>query len=256
MDKKFLFVCGCPRSGTTALWRLMVAHPRIVLGVERYVLFAHQKNKLTPELYEKQKFFDLQPKETFYKNLVEFSRYYETAFKRFDRAEWVGDKIPLLFSRYEDIETMMPGANIIFIVRNIIDVAASYQKRADLGTWSKDKDYKQAVAEWRQSIERTLEFTANKDRKIRVHVISYEDLFLQTADLRPLFDRLDLDVASEVQTQYRKLIEKSDQLDANRGDGLTSSKRQYVALNAPFAEYRDILDRRLILPAQQASPVN
>jgi hypothetical protein len=52
------------------------------------------------------------------------------------------------------------------------------------------------------------------------------------------------------------LIEKSDQLDANRGDGLTSSKRQYVALNAPFAEYRDILDRRLILPAQQASPVS
>jgi len=149
----------------------------------------------------------------------------------------------------------MPGANVIFIVRNIIDVAASYQKRADQGTWSADKDYKTAVAEWRQSIERTLEFTANKDRKIQVHVISYEDLFLQTADLRPLFERLDLDVAPQVQTQYQILIEKSDQLDARRGDGLTSSKRQYVAVNAPFAEYREILEKRLILPAQQASPV-
>jgi hypothetical protein len=259
MDKKFLFICGCPRSGTTALWRLMVAHPRIVLGVERYVLFAQQKNKsLTPELYDKQKFFDLQPKETFYKNLVEFSRYYEMAEKRYDKALWIGDKIPFLFLKYANLEATMPGANIIFIVRNIIDVAGSYQRRADRGdpTWTPDKDYKQSIADWRQSIELTLQFIADKKRNIRVHIVSYEDLFLQAADLGPLFEKLGLDVSPQVQAQYEKLMEKSGELDARRGDALTSSNRQYISLHAPFDEYRRILEKRLVLSPAQSSLEN
>lgn len=247
MEKKFLFICGCARSGTTALWRLMVSHPKIVLGVERYVLLGHQKWRgLTPELFEKEKFFDLQPRETFYKSLSAHS-YYEKARERFDDATWIGDKIPHLFQKYDEVEAAIPGAHYIFIVRNIIDVAGSYQKRAETGSWKAGRDYTRAVQDWRRSIQTTLRFTAKGDLKDRVHIISYEELYLRPADLRPLFAKLDLDLVPEVQAQYRRLTDKSVELEKRRGDTLTSAKRHYIALNAPFEAFRQILQQRLVL---------
>lgn len=38
MQKKFLFVCGCPRSGTSYLHALLAQHPAIALGLERFNL--------------------------------------------------------------------------------------------------------------------------------------------------------------------------------------------------------------------------
>lgn len=248
LEKKFLFICGCARSGTTALWRLMVSHPKIVLGVERYVLLGNQKwRSLTPELFEKEKFFDLQPKETFYKSLSAHA-YYETARERFDDATWIGDKIPHLFQKYDEVEAAIPGAHYIFIVRNIIDVAGSYQKRAETGSWKSGRDYERAVHDWRQSIETTLRFTAKSGIRNNVHIISYEELYLQPVDLRPLFAKLGLEVVPSVAAQYRKITEKSVELEKRRGDTLTSAKRHYIALNAPFDAFREILEQRLVLP--------
>jgi hypothetical protein len=226
----------------------MAAHPKIVLGVERYVLLANQKrNNFSPKLFEKDKFFDLQPKETFYKDLNAHG-YYEIARRRFDDALWVGDKIPHLFQKYDEVEAALPGAHYIYIVRNIIDVAASYQKRAETGSWKETRDYVRAVNDWRQSIESTLKFTAKADLKSRVHIISYEELYLQAVNLHPLFAKLDLDVVPEVQAQYRKLVDKSVELEKRRGDTLTSAKRHYIALNAPFDAFKEILQQRLVLP--------
>ena len=178
----------------------MSAHPKIVLGVERYVLLANQKrNRFSPELFEKDKFFDLQPRETFYKEL-NAGGYYEVARRRFDDALWVGDKIPHLFQKYDEVDAALPGAHYIYIVRNIIDVAGSYQKRADTGSWKETRDYARAVLDWRHSIEATLKFTARMTTsKSRVHIISYEELYLQAANLEPLFAKLGLEVIPEVQ---------------------------------------------------------
>jgi hypothetical protein len=253
LEKNFLFICGCARSGTTALWRLMVSHPKIVLGVERYVLLGNQKwRSLTPELFEKEKFFDLQPKETFYKSLSAHS-YYEIARERFDDAQWIGDKIPHLFQKYDQVEAAIPGAHYIFIVRNIIDVAGSYQKRAETGSWKPARDYTRAVYDWQQSIETTLRFAAKRGVKNNVHIISYEELYLQAADLRPLFAKLGLEVVPSVRAQYRKLTDKSVELEKRRGDALTSAKRHYIALNAPFDAFREILQQRLVLSPSPAA---
>ncbi len=35
-NHKILFVCGAPRSGTTAMHALLTEDPRIVMGMERY----------------------------------------------------------------------------------------------------------------------------------------------------------------------------------------------------------------------------
>jgi hypothetical protein len=226
----------------------MVSHPKIVMGVERYVLLANQKkNGFSPNLFEKEKFFDLQPRETFYTEL-NANGYYKIARERFDDAQWVGDKIPHLFQKYDDVNAAIPEAHYIFIVRNIIDVAGSYQKRADTGSWKENRDYTRAVVDWRHSIEETLRFTANDDVKPRVHIISYEELYLQAVNLEPLFAKLDLEVVPEVKALYRKTIEKSVDLEKRRSDSLTSAKRHYISLNAPFDAFKEILERRLVLP--------
>ena len=249
-QKKHLFICGCPRSGTTALWQLMVAHPKIVLGVERYVLLSFKKGLIEPALFAKEKFFDLQPNETFYTNLVEFSAYYTEAARNFSEATWVGDKVPTLYLDYGGIEANFDNAHILYIARNIVDVAGSYQKRAtnvDDHTWSPDRDYRRAVHDWRASLRTTLDFLGNEERHSNLKVIFYEDLFLQPADLAPIFDWLELPVIDSVTERYKRLLAQSRNLDTRRGDALNSLQRQHITLNAPFALYRQLLDKRLSL---------
>jgi len=249
-QRKHLFICGCPRSGTTALWSLMVAHPAIALGVERYILLCYQKNKISPVLFDKSKFFDLQPGETFYSDLFSFNPYYRTIEKRFENALWVGDKAPTLYLDYNGVEHNFENAHILFISRNIIDVAGSYQKRATDktdGSWNASRDYRRAVSDWNESLKLTLEFFNTGGRRTTIHVISYEELFLEEADLRPLFETLELDVTSSVRDEYRRLLGRSAQLDAARGDALNSSQRCYITTHASFGLWRHLLPRRLAL---------
>ena len=254
MEKRYLFVCGCPRSGTTALWRLLTDHPKIVLGVERYVWFSFKDGKLNPSLFARDRFFDLQNGDTFYKNLSDFNQYYQKASERFEYAEWVGDKAPQMYKQYETIEKNFARAHIIFIVRNIIDVAASYQKRAqdpNDQTWDAKRDYRLAVEDWRDSLKRTLAFCRNENRQTKVTILSYEDLFLTSANIAPIFASLDLEVDENASAGYRALTSRSRELNVQRGDGLNSEQRYYISTNAPFGLYRAVLEARLNIAQQE-----
>ena len=254
-EKKYLFVCGCPRSGTTALWRLMITHPEIVLGIERYVHLAFKRGSIKPDLFEKSKFFELRAGETYYTDLVKYNSYYAAAEQRFEQAAWVGDKIPPLDLDYAGIEANFENAHILCIVRNIIDVAGSYQTRAkdpNDDTWSAARDYRRAVHDWHHSLRATLHLLALENRRTSVQVVLYDDLFLQRADLQPLFQWLGLEIPHSVDEQYRNLLARSHQLETGRGDGLNSAQRQYIAATAPFGLYRQLLERRLVLPPDDA----
>ncbi|NEP86465.1 MAG: sulfotransferase [Okeania sp. SIO2C2] len=63
---KYLFVCGCARSGTTAITKLLNAHPLIAIGVERYKHYAKQDliHKLSPALFKLSVFFDIREEQT------------------------------------------------------------------------------------------------------------------------------------------------------------------------------------------------
>jgi Sulfotransferase family len=217
------------------------------MGNERYGPLVSRNEKLVPELFREDKFFDIQPGESPSSELGGAKHRYEIAHRRFEAAVWVGDKIPTLYLKYDNIDAEMPGAHIIFILRNIIDVAGSYQRRAETGTWTADRDYKRAVEEWRQSIELTMAFIA-KSSSCHIHIVSYEELFLQVADLRPLFDKLDLRIVPNLTARYRILTDQSVQLEAEREKSLDPAKRNYIALNAPFDAFREIFGRRLPLP--------
>ena len=95
MPPSYLFVCGCPRSGTTALAKLFSISDDIVLGQERYGKRSHPDNfTLTPALFEKERFLDVQPGDTFYDSLDFFARYYENVPWKLDSCRYIGEKRP------------------------------------------------------------------------------------------------------------------------------------------------------------------
>jgi Sulfotransferase family len=227
------------------MWQLMTAHSEVVLGFERYL---RVQNKLLPPLFESGHFFDTKH------GTEELKEYFSSAQKRFERATFVGDKIPALYMHYDKIEANFPNAEIIFLLRNIIDVATSYEARRKDANDHWQRDYRRAVKEWGQSINSTRRFRAKKSDRVRIHVVSYEELWLEPVDLAPLFTGLGLSSEPEVQDRYNHLIGLSKEIQSRRLNGLDSGSRNYVALNAAFGPYRSLFEQRVRLtPVAQSS---
>lgn len=146
--ESLLFLCGCPRSGTTAFWRLLVGDSRIRMGVERYGNRFYTREFLNPEMFEKDRFFSLQEGDTFYPDLVEFNPYYERAKSGYEDATYFGDKIPKLYEYFDRMKETFPGCKLVFIFRNIFDVAASYKARQldENDNWS--MGVSDAISDW------------------------------------------------------------------------------------------------------------
>jgi hypothetical protein len=240
MPEKFLFVCGCPRSGTSAFARLLGAHDRIVMGMER---FGHRVSPgnftLTPNLFSKEKFFNIQPGDTFYVDFEAYHKWDPFIKEKFDNAIYVGDKRPDLFYVYDRVFDAFPNATIMFIYRDVFDVAASYNKRAGEGNnWPSHKDYKKAVVEWGLSLRHTLECIRNK---MRLYCVKYEDLFSSHCDIDVIFDVLDLPFDERSRHAIVNLRKISEKLSVQRRNiGLSENDSRYVSKHAEFRYYEQI----------------
>jgi hypothetical protein len=218
----------------------MVSHEKIVLGLERYIQLVRRGKMLATEMFEMESLFQRSPNER---------PYYSLGRERYGEAVWVGDKIPSLYRGYEGLEANFPGAEILFLLRNIIDVAASYEKQKSKLPDNWNRNYQTAVEEWGQSIDSTLAFVRKQPRNTRIHIVSYEDFFLESGCAQPLFDTLELEMTEKVKAECDRLFQVSRTIEQGRkGDALTSAYRQYIALNAPFDAYRRLFEKRLLFP--------
>jgi sulfotransferase family protein len=245
--KRHLFVCGCPRSGTTALQLLLVSHPRIVLGAERYSTLARKGKGLHPGLFTKKRFFDIRPRDTFY-DAAKYRSYYDELEPRFDDAAWVGDKAPWLFYSLGYINRTFPSAHIIVIVRRDPQhVASSFQVRARNGddTWASSRDYKLAVEQWNAAAERTLAFVEKRSRRASITVVEYSELFGESADIDELFGCLDLEVTPDVRKAYDGALETANALNQRRQSALSEQEADYVRANAATETVDRLLGHRL-----------
>lgn len=239
-NKKYLFICGCPRSGTTALWNLVASHKDCVIGVERYGNRFFDKGFLSKNHFEKTRFFDNQPGDTFYPDLANFNNYYIEAEKRFDEAAIVGDKIPLLFNYYNRLHESFPKATVLMIFRNIFDVAASYSHRASDesdATWNDDKGVASAISDWASAIKAYRNW---KDR-MRIIVIDYEKLFIDGQGGDTLFEAIGLAPTNETALKYKALLSRSVDLETRRARALSAHDVKMLAVRAPFGGYREVL---------------
>jgi hypothetical protein len=156
MDKQYLFVCGLGRSGTTELTRILSAHGKIALGMERYKrLWRPERiHQITPDLFQKDRFFDFtRPLTNITPDLHEqWRRYYEALEAKYDNAAYVGDKLTQL--RVRELHPAFPDAKFIIIIRNVFEVAHSWERRAKKPTdrWPESHDARQAVLEWNKGL--------------------------------------------------------------------------------------------------------
>jgi hypothetical protein len=229
-----LFVCGCARSGTSALTLALNAHPEIVLGMERYFSYLATHGRLSPDLFQYDRFFDVKEGDTFYDSLNFFEKNYKSSREKFAGAKYVGDKIPALTAYISKLIEDFPESKIICIVRNVIDVSASFENRARAGTfWPKNRNADTAVDYW----NRSLVDIAGHAHSPNVLVVIYEDLFVDKIGWDRLSDFLGLHISPPALARRKETI-----------DVLSPKTKVNILLSARLQLYRELLAKHSAKP--------
>lgn len=224
------------------MWNLLTASDEMVIGVERYVHRAFPPFSIAPELFQKERFFNVMPGDTFYSNLAEFNEYYGDIEEKFDSARIKGDKIPKLYESFGQFFDKFPDAKVVFMLRNIFDVAASYKARAmdeTDSTWHRDHGVSKAIADWTNAIAAFKKFS----EKFGIFPVCYEDLFIAGAGIQALANYLDIDPAP-LEERFQNLKARSEQLETGRSRNLTAMEVLEISIKAPFGGYREIIKSR------------
>lgn len=225
---KRLFVCGCPRSGTTALWRLLTRHPQIGMGVERYINKVDGSFiELTADLFKKERFFSLRAGDTHFPDLTSggAGRYYTDLAPRFEECEWLGDKMPVLYKNYQGLFYRFPNAHVIFILRDIYDVANSFMARLKDKEDNWGHDYKDAVKKWNKSLEKTYQF---KKKGAKIFCIDYDELYYSNYEIDKIFQPLGLECFKQLETFYKNEKIFAQRLVNKRIDYLGDEEKKYI----------------------------
>ena len=132
----------------------------------------------------------------------------------------VGGKFPDLFKRYECHFSVFSGIRFVFIVRNIYDVAGSWNRRAldPRDAWPIENDYRVAVKRWNDAVGSTY---STVQQGVDVADLKYEELFEGgVADRdhvrRTLFDYLGVKDSKESEGFYKHCFSVLDEIRAKR----------------------------------------
>ena len=241
-ERRQLFVCGAARSGTTAMARLLNTHPDIVLGIERFktrLLHADDGEDLAG-LFERERFFDFQPGDTNINCHRSYRGNTARAARKFDEAVYVGDKVPNLYRRLAFVAERFPDCRFVHMLRNPLYVALSWRARAlDADdAWPAENDYRQAVADWNESVRVALD--AQRTLGGRIAFVSYDRIFgaRGCGVWRELMRRLELSPRANSLT--RSFMQKANQ----RGRAVREAPvevREYVERHVDQGAYAELL---------------
>lgn len=252
--RRFLFICGCARSGTSALVRLLDAHGDVSIGMERYITRFLTGKGLTPELFDEARFFSIEKGDTFYENLDFVKPLYESLRSKWQSSLVVGDKIPKLYTRYEQVFENFPDARVVFVSRNIIDVANSYKRRAEDASdqeWSANRGSGTAIDDWNEANALTL--AAMERFPGKIYVLSYESLFIEGSGLEELFEFVGFTPGRDVHAHYKNQLRRSDKISANRSEVLSETEKLAICLRADTDSFRKLIEKTAVLPSAAQS---
>jgi hypothetical protein len=229
------FICGCPRSGTSALRNVFNQDERFAIGMERYYYKAAHEFSLKNSLFNKERFFTLKEGDTFWSDLG----MYEGIKPSFDKAVYRGDKIPKLYNHFESLFLELPDSKVLFIIRDIYDVASSYNVRANNindKNWSRDQNYKVAVDDWNKSLVSL--YQAFHEKKQDITPVFYEEFFGNKESITKLYNKLGLPVSIEIEDNFGSFVNKYKQLNTGKKESkLSQEEEEYIANNANFKLY-------------------
>lgn len=221
-QKRKLFVCGCPRSGGSAVLAWLTRSRIAAIGLERYQTYWRNHLRLPPDAFTTERFFDIRTGDTWYEAAERFSEHYRQILEFWPKANYVGDKIPGLWRNLPAIVAAYPNAKLIYTYRDPFSVARSYKNRSlqkEDQTWGRQRDVLAGIQEWNESVAKLVEFfhsnsAAGQTRFHRCLVIEYEK-FISNASDRRLLSRF-LEVAPhhlpivDVSASRRSLVELTE----------------------------------------------
>lgn len=215
MNERPIFVLGAPRSGTTLMQLMLHAHPRIAIPPEtRFTLRAYDERRRFGDLTEPGKMLELARWMTGGHNFGDLgldraavideavagaptigsaaSVIFRAYARRFGKPRW-GDKRPAYLLNLDVLLWMFPDAQIVHIVRDGRDCAAS-MKEAEWFRGHIDK----AISQWVRGMA-AAERAARTLSADQWHELHYEDLVASPEEqLRRVCDFLGEDYAPEM----------------------------------------------------------
>jgi hypothetical protein len=226
---KPLFICGCPRSGTSALRNVFNTDPRFALGMERYYSRGSINFNLQRSHFEKSRFYDLQEGDTFWPSLDNCT----SNEANFDKAHYRGDKIPLLYKNLQSLFAEIPDSTVLFIVRDIYEVAASYNTRAQDENdklWARNQNFRVAVDDWNDSLVHL--YQSCQERKENVIPIFFDDFFSDETALANLMSKLGL---TNDYINFTPFVKKYLDIKSKKKETrLSNEEKNYINENANF----------------------
>jgi Sulfotransferase family len=222
------------------MWRALSAHPLIVMGLE---WFAGRQSELHPSMFSEEQFFapvpgldcgyDIRTHE-------DTIDYVPAARARYADAHYIGDKIPLLYEHLDSFAANFPGATVVWLVRDVFEIAASYKRRHDNGDAAWDRgSVAGAVADFNASL------AALRDPPdgISIIVAHYDRMFREktgaTSLLFKLDRRLDADAAAFNQAMAEQRLRQRLNAAA-RAPNLDVSEQRYIAMHADLDGYHQL----------------
>ena len=247
----FLFVAGVARSGTTALTNVLASHRQIVIGIERFKFLLGQRTirDFVPRYFEKEAFFDfsdgltnLTPDHADHGPFV--TRFYERMREKFDTATYFGDKVPNNFWFLDDLHRQFAPLRLIFIFRDVAEVALSWDQRAmnPADGWPSQNGTHRAVDTWNEAIARYTKFAELHPHTVLPleHSKFFGDAGGSGAELERAMNFLKLDVDASVATAYGHACNRYRTGIVSKPRSLSPDLEAYIAEHADLAGMQNI----------------
>ncbi|MCB1394406.1 MAG: sulfotransferase [Rhodobacter sp.] len=233
---------GCPRSGTTALFNVLMSDDRFAIGLERYLRHCIN-DTITADLWTFDRFNELRADDTHVLRTHPNWHMAEPAFERIrvnpERLAYIGDKLPRAARCYPSLFRSAPTAKLLYLLRDPLEVAASFERRAQnpQDSWRAELDHRAAVDFWNFDLARTMEFYS----PARVLILPYETVFARPEAIDAIFGFLGLDISPEVRAAHEAAAKENADLRANRSQ-MNSAQVDFVRNHADYGTYQQLLD--------------
>ena len=250
-EKKIVIIGGNARSGTTTLARLLHTHPDFAIGMEQF----HEgwnHNRMTRAAFSEKGLTEFNPEISTQASKHRMKKYQMTV-QKYRAAKWVGDKVPLLYKTYDNIDAEMPEAKIICIVRNPLSVIESYNKRFNdkNDEWSRKPLV--AIEDWNVNVSKALE---RVDAGKPMHVLSFEKAFATREAISRIYAIFGSSIAAGREDYIAETIDRFGKAQRERRSK-NEFFRRIVSEKCAFGIYQTLVSKHCIfadLPLLHADP--